>query len=179
VAARRQAVAADRAQLGPSAADGDLARFRAAEHRIALASRLLDDLIVLPGGRRVGLEPILGLVPGLGDIVGGAAGFWLIAEATRFGVPRVVLVRMLVNTLLDLVAGVVPVLGDLFDFAFKSNARNLALFRRHALDPGARTTGSQAFLAGLALVFVGFVWLVIAALGWLLSIEIPAPSFGG
>jgi hypothetical protein len=134
--------------------------------------------VELPGGRRVGLEPILGIIPGVGDLVTGAAGFWLIAEATRFGVPRVVLVRMLVNTLIDLAVGAIPFLGDAFDFVFKSNARNLALFRRHALDPSASTTGSRAFLVGLVLVFVGFVWLLITILGWLLSIEIPAPSFG-
>ena len=149
-----------------------VARFRAAERRLGVASRLLDDLVTLPGGARFGLEPILGLIPVLGDVVGGAAGFWLIAEAARFGVPRVVLLRMLVNTLLDLGVGLIPLIGDLFDFAYKSNAKNLALFRRHALEPGASTTGSKAFLAGLLLVFIGVVWLIVLAVGWLVSLVI-------
>ena len=61
------------------------------------------------------------------------------------------------------------------DFVFKSNTRNLALFRRHATDPGASTTDHRAFLAGLVLVLVGVLWLAVVAIGWLLSIEIPTP----
>jgi hypothetical protein len=66
----------------------------------------------------------------------------------------------------------VPVLGDLFDFAFKSNTRNVALFRRHAADPTASTREHKLVLAGAVVVLVGIAWLVFAAIGWLLSIEI-------
>ena len=152
------------------------ARFGAFERRFALVSRLLDDLVAIPGtSHRIGLDPIVGLVPVVGDAVSGVVGFWLIAEATRFGVPRVVVARMALNTGADLVLGLVPLLGDMFDVVSRSNARNLALFRRHALDPGASTRDDRLILLGIGAIIVGFVWLLATAVGWLLSIDIPAP----
>ena len=151
-------------------------RIEEAERRIATVSRLLDELVTVPGTtHRFGLDSVVGLIPGFGDIASAAIGVWIIAEAARFRLPAVVLVRMVVNTLVDFVVGVVPILGDAFDFFFKSNTRNLALFRRHATDPGASTTEHKAFLAGLVLLLVGMVWLVALAVGRLLSIEVPAP----
>lgn len=156
--------------------DESARRFEAFERRFTLVSRVLDDAVAVPGTRlRVGLDPLLGLVPILGDAVSGVVGFWLIVEASRFGVPRVVLARMVLNTVVDLILGAVPLLGDLFDIVSRSNARNLALFRRHALEPGASTRGDTAILAGLLLVVVGVIWLAVMAIGWLLSIRIPAP----
>lgn len=152
------------------------ARFRAFERRFSVVSRLLDDLVVVPGtNHRVGLDPIVGLIPVVGDAVSGVVGFWLIAEATRFGLPRVVVARMVLNTSADLALGFVPVLGDVFDIVSRSNARNLALFRRHALEPGASTRNDRLVLVGLGALVVGFLWLIVTAISWLLSIEIPAP----
>jgi hypothetical protein len=141
-------------------------RFRAAEARIARVTRLLDELIRVPGTPiRVGLDPIIGLIPVVGDVVAAGAGAWVIAEAARFGVPRVVLARMVLNLLVDLGIGAIPFLGDAYDLFFHSNTRNLELFRRHALDPAASTRNEQAFLAGLLLLVVGLVWLALVALG--------------
>jgi hypothetical protein len=135
---------------------------RAAEQRIAFVARVLDDLIRVPGTqRRFGLEPVMGLVPWLGDLVSAAIGAWIILEARRFGLPGPVIGRMVAYVVLDLVVGAIPLLGDVFDFAFKSNSRNLALFRRHAMNPQASTTGDRAFLAGLALLLLGVVWLLV------------------
>ncbi len=147
-----------------------------AERRIALVARVLDELITIPGTRqRFGLDSIVGLIPGVGDLASAAVGGWIIVEASRFRLPGVVLARMVVNTVVDLVIGSIPLLGDVFDVVFKSNTRNLALFRRHATDPGASTTEHRAFLAGLVLVLVGLIWLAVVAIGWLLSIQIPVP----
>ena len=147
-----------------------------AERRIALVARVLDELIPIPGTRqRFGLDSIVGLIPGVGDLASAAVGGWIIVEASRFRLPGVVLARMVVNTVVDLVIGSIPLLGDVFDVVFKSNTRNLALFRRHATDPGASTTEHRAFLAGLVLVLVGLIWLAVVAIGWLLSIQIPVP----
>lgn len=152
------------------------ARFAAFERRFSLVSRVLDDLVRVPGTKhRIGLDPIIGLIPVVGDAISGAVGFWLIAEATRFGIPRVVVLRMALNTIVDLVLGAVPVLGDLFDVASRSNARNLALFRRHALEPGASTRDNRLILLGLGAVTIGILWLLVSAIGRLLSLEIPAP----
>ncbi len=158
-----------------SAARDRSARFDAANRRISFVARILDDLVTLPSGRRVGVEPVVGLIPGAGDIVSALVGVWLIVEAARFRLPGVVLARMVLNTLVDLVVGIVPVLGDLFDFAFKSNTRNVELFRRYASDEAADVGEHRRFFAGLLLVLVGIGWLLVSALGWLLSIEIPAP----
>jgi hypothetical protein len=141
-------------------------RFEGVERRIGRVTRLLDDVVRVPGtGIRVGLDPVIGLVPVVGDAVSALAGAWVIAEAARFGIPRVVLARMVVNLLADLGIGAIPLIGDLYDVVFRSNARNLDLFRRHALDPGATTRGEQAFLVGLVLVIVGVVWLALVLLG--------------
>jgi hypothetical protein len=151
-------------------------RFRDAERRIGRISRLMDELVPIPGtSQRIGLDPVLGLVPGAGDLVSAIAGGWIILEAVRFGIPGVVLLRMVWNTVVDLAVGAIPILGDLFDVAFRSNARNLGLFRRHALDPAASTAEHWSFLAGLVVVLFGVLWLLWTAISGLLSIEIPAP----
>ena len=161
---------------GPVVGEARSERFRAFERRYAAVSRVLDELVAVPGtNQRVGIDPLIGLIPVVGDVVSAGLGFWLIAEATRFRIPTVVLARMVLNTLVDLAIGAIPFLGDLFDVVSKSNKRNLELFRRYATDPGASTTSHRLFLGGLLLLIVGVIWLMIAAIGWLLSIEIPVP----
>ena len=146
-------------------------RFLAAERRIALMSRVLDDLIEIPGtGRRVGLDPLIGLIPFVGDGISAIAGVYLVAEASRFRLPAVVLARMVVNVLVDMTIGLIPFLGDLFDLVSKSNARNLALFRRYALEPEASTNEHRRFFVGIGLVVLGMLWLAWQALGWLIGL---------
>ena len=145
-------------------------RFHAAERRIGRVTRILDELIGVPGTPiKVGLDPIVGLIPVVGDAVAAGVGAWVIAEAAHFGVPRIVLGRMVLNLLVDLGVGAIPVIGDLYDVVFRSNTRNLELFRRHALDPDASTRGERTFFAGLLLVVVGILWLAVAAFGALIS----------
>jgi hypothetical protein len=156
--------------------DHSTRRIDEAERRIATVAHILDELVTIPGTRQtVGVDSVVGLLPGIGDVASAALGAWVILEAARFRLPGVVLARMVVNTVVDLVIGAIPLFGDLFDVVFKSNSRNLALFRRYATDPGASTTEHRAVLAGLALVFVGVAWLAFVALSWLLSIRIPTP----
>ena len=102
-----------------------------------LAARLahwLDTAFRVPGTSiRFGLDPILGLIaPGLGDAVTGGLGTYLFFVALRRGVPLVIILRMAFNVLADTAVGSIPVLGDMFDFAWKSNEMNLELIRRHA-----------------------------------------------
>lgn len=107
------------------------ARSRAAPDlaRLERLARLLDDQFSV-GGFRFGLDGLVGLVPGIGDTLTGFASAYLIFEAWRIGAPRGVLARMLLNVLVDYVVGSIPVLGDLFDFGWKANRRNLALLRK-------------------------------------------------
>ena len=161
----------------PGVATGRQADVAAAEKRIAGVARLLDDLVTIPGTRhRVGLDSVVGLIPGAGDIVAAGVGVWILVEAARFRLPPIVLARMVVNLVVDLAVGAVPILGDLFDVAFRSNSRNLALFRRYASEPGASTAAERAFFVVLLVVVGAVVWIVASAIGWLLSIEIPVPG---
>jgi hypothetical protein len=132
----------------------------AAERRIAWVARLLDDLVVVPGtNARVGLDPIIGLIPVVGDLVAAVMGAWIVLEASRFRVPGIVLVRMILNTFVDFVIGLIPLLGTVLDFGFKGNRMNLELFHRYALDPGEDTGGHWAFVLGLLAILVGLGWL--------------------
>ena len=139
-----------------------------------LIAWLLDNSIPIPGtGRRIGLDAIIGLVPGLGDILSGGLGVLIVARAAQRRLPNIVLARMLSNVALDFAIGSIPIIGDAFDLWFKSNARNIALLRRYADDPTASTAGQWTFFLGLLAVMgviaVGFVWLVWSVLSALLG----------
>jgi hypothetical protein len=136
-------------------------RFHDVEARIRRVTYLLDEVVPIPGtGQKVGFDPVVGLIPVVGDVVGAIVGSWIILEAARFGIPRVALGRMIVNLLVDLGIGAIPLIGDVFDIVSRSNSANLAIFRQHALDPDASTAGHRAFFVGLVLLLVGAIWLI-------------------
>ena len=123
--------------------------------RLATLAWFLDSAFTVPGSTRTfGVGPMIGLIPVVGDVVGAVAGGYLIFQAMRVGLPRIVLVRMTVNVVIDAAIGVVPFAGDAFDFVFKPNERNFRLFEQHALDPQRSTRGSWAFVVGLLAVAV-------------------------
>jgi hypothetical protein len=100
--------------------------------RVRVLARLLDSSITIPGTNlKFGLDPIIGLIPGIGDLMGAVMSGYIILEAVRADVPNVTLVRMLVNVGIDTLLGAVPALGDVFDAAWKSNTMNVALLERH------------------------------------------------
>jgi hypothetical protein len=142
---------------------------RSALERARSLARLLDSAARIPGTDiRIGLDPILGLVPGLGDVAGAAFAGYLVLVAARTGVSRGVLVRMLLNVAVDAFVGAVPVAGDLFDAAWRSNARNVALLERYLQDPRRVRTSSTALVAtvlgSLALVAAGGMALAVLLL---------------
>ena len=129
---------------------------------------LMDNQFRIPGtNMRFGLDPILGLVPFLGDISTFAVSGTLVLTMARHGASRAVVIRMVVNIILDLVIGSIPVLGALFDFGYKANERNVKLLRRHYVEGKHQGSGS-GFLAmviiilllALALVIYGLVKIV-------------------
>lgn len=104
----------------------------AAVARIEAVSRLMDDLFEIPGTNvRVGLDSIIGLVPVVGDIVGKLISSYLIWEARQLGVSRFTVARMVANSTVDAVVGIIPFAGDAFDMAFRANLKNLALLKGH------------------------------------------------
>jgi hypothetical protein len=109
---------------GPSRADSVA--------RLDALSRLLDSAFLIPGtNQRVGIDAVLGLIPGIGDLVSTALASYIIWEARQLGLPRWKIARMIGNTAVDTTVGAIPLVGDLFDVAFKSNRRNLKILREH------------------------------------------------
>jgi hypothetical protein len=107
----------------------------------------LDEGIRLPGtGFRIGLDPILGLVPGFGDAAGAVLASAIVAEALRRGISRFTLIRMAANIALDALFGTVPLLGDFFDAAWKANLKNLALLERHIEVPTDARKADRTFV---------------------------------
>ncbi len=107
-------------------------------NRIRKLSVLMDTSIGIPGTPfRFGLDPIIGLLPGGGDLISAAFSAYIIFLATRFGIPREDLTKMIFNVALEAVVGTVPLVGDLFDAYYKSNIRNLAILEKHlmAVEP--------------------------------------------
>ena len=141
-------------------------------------SRILDNAIPIPGtGYRIGLDPILGLLPGGGDTVSGALGAYIIVEAARIGLPRKVIWKMVGNIMFDAVIGTVPVLGDLFDAGWKANVKNVALLERHLDLIPLDSKSDYLFLIGLIsiliIIVLGFAALTLIAVNWLVQAIVP------
>jgi Domain of unknown function (DUF4112) len=110
----------------------DLKGRQEAQRRLQRIAKLMDSQIRVPGlGLKIGADAILGLVPGFGDILTGAIGAYLIYEAQRLGVPRSAIVRMIANIAVDTAIGAIPLFGDVWDFFFRSNDRNMQILARH------------------------------------------------
>lgn len=137
-------------------------------------ARLLDSAAKVPGtSLRFGLDPIIGLVPGIGDLVGAALSGYFVLLASRLGAPSSVIVRMLGNIIIDTVGGTVPVIGDLFDVGWKSNIRNLALLERHLGQPESTKRASRAVVwgtvAALVLLAVGAAAVGVLIVRWVVD----------
>jgi len=111
--------------------------------RLRRLATLLDAAIQLPFGYRIGLDGLIGLIPGVGDGIGMALSGIIIFKAARWGVPTTTLLRMVANVLLDGVVGTLPLAGDLFDFVWRANLRNLALLESHLAATAGTTLAPQ------------------------------------
>jgi hypothetical protein len=144
---------------------------RSAVTRAKGLARLLDDLIRIPGTKiGIGLDPIIGLIPGVGDMAGGLLSTYILMIAARQGVSTSVLLRMLGNIAIDSLVGVVPVVGDLFDFGVKANRRNVDLLERYLLAPGQTKAASRGVVAGIVLGALLIVVGAIAAGVWVIRL---------
>lgn len=149
-------------------ADGEMADALRQPRRLA---DLFDESIPLPGGYSIGLDPLVGLLPVVGDLSASAVSVYIVMEAVYLGVPRETLARMLANVAVDTVVGGLPIVGDLFDAAFKANARNVALLEQRLVDPEGASADRRLLAAvGVVLALVvaatsvaigaGVLWLV-------------------
>lgn len=131
------------------------------------AARLMDDAVRIPVlGIRVGLDPLLGLLPGAGDLAAAGVSGWIVIEAARLGASPTVIARLLLNMALDILLGTVPVLGDIFDVTFRANRRNLRILERHLSDPAGTRRRSTAVLGGALLGVLGLLGGLGALLVW-------------
>ena len=130
-------------------------------------SWLLDESIPLPGGYRIGLDGFLGLIPGIGDFIGGLLSSVLIYKANQIGVPRTILLRMIINMLIDSTLGAIPLLGDIFDFVWKANKRNVNLLARYQQSPDKTYRKSMLENTLFILILIGITALLISFVVWL------------
>lgn len=128
--------------------------------RLRRLAHVLDEALRLPGGYRIGLDGIVGVVPGVGDSLGAAVSVYIVTAAARLGVPTTYLLRMILNIGLDMLIGLIPVLGDLFDFVWKANTRNLVLLEKGL----GRASRGKAGERRLVILIVILAALVIAAM---------------
>lgn len=138
-------------------------------------ARLLDEAIRIPGTNiRIGLDAILGLLPGGGDVAGGLFSAIIMLQAARVGAPTAVLARMLGNVVIDTAVGSIPLIGDVFDFAWRANSKNVRLLESWRERPAGTQRASKVavagFLAALVILIVLAVWGAIALGGAVLDL---------
>lgn len=130
---------------------------------------LLDSTLKIPGTPwYLGLDPIIGLIPGIGDLLANLIGVTILGLAARLHVPRIVLARMSLNLLINGAIGSIPVAGDLFSVWFRSHARNARLLREAATHPSRTTGGDWLYVASIIGMTIVMLVLAIALVTWLL-----------
>ncbi|MGH7216970.1 MAG: DUF4112 domain-containing protein [Nitrospiraceae bacterium] len=133
-----------------------------------LLAKILDTTVKIPGTPfYVGLDPLLGLIPGLGDMIANLIGTVILILAARLQVPRVVMARMSLNLLINGTIGAIPILGDLFSVWFRSHARNAVLLREAATKPDRSNQGDWLYVAGIIVGTIVLLLLAITAVLWI------------
>ena len=140
---------------------GEILSPDARTRRVRTVARLLDNAISIPGTSwKIGLDPIIGLIPGVGDMVGAVLSGYIVLEAVRAEVPTFTLARMLVNVGIDTLLGAVPGVGDVFDAAWKSNAMNVALLESHLVATGGAPPKRRNVIGVMVLALLVLVLIV-------------------
>ncbi len=129
----------------------------------------MDNFLRVPGTQfRFGLDPLMGLLPGLGDTGSAIISAMALIAAARRGLPKILLARMSLNILINEAIGIIPVAGDAFSFWFKSNARNYELLKRHTAAPRASTKSDWLFVALVLVALAAILVVSLAVSFWLL-----------
>ena len=143
--------------------------------RLRRISHLLDNAIPIPGTKyRIGLDPILGLIPGGGDLISSIFAGYVVFKGAQLGVPKETLIQMAGNIVFDTFAGTVPVAGDLLDVTWKANVKNIELLDAHLGSPEPGKKADWLFVAGLLLglmlIVGGVIFLSVMLFGWLFQV---------
>ena len=130
----------------------------ATRKRLSHLAWLLDSSIPVPGlNFRIGLDALLGLIPGVGDALGVLLSSYILREAARLGVSKTILIRMGLNVLVEGLIGIIPFAGDVFDAAWKANQRNVRLLSAYLDNPRKATGASRGFVFIVTLLVIGFL----------------------
>jgi Domain of unknown function (DUF4112) len=146
--------------------------------RVRQLARLLDEAILIPGtNKRIGLDPLIGLIPGGGDTLTMLLSAYIVLEAALLGLPATTLLQMVGNIVIDAFAGTVPLLGDLFDVVSKANMRNLKLLDAHLAEPEFRAKSDKLLVLFIAVLLA----IIIASFGLVAALlfSLVAKIFGG
>ncbi|MGI9034684.1 MAG: DUF4112 domain-containing protein [Pyrinomonadaceae bacterium] len=132
------------------------------EESLETLARYLDGLVTIPGiNWKFGLYSLVGLIPGAGDTATALVSFYILASAVRYGVPKITLVRMGLNIAIGYIIGIIPVIGDAFDFVWKPNKKNMALIRARATvsadEAKKGKTSDWLFVGMIILILVGML----------------------
>lgn len=131
----------------------------ATRERLNWLAWLMDNSIIVPGTNfRVGLDSIIGLIPGVGDALGALISSYIMAEAARLGAPKTTLLRMGFNVAIESLIGIIPLFGDLFDMAWKSNQRNVKLLANYVDNPRRSSNNSRVFVVILTILLIILVF---------------------
>lgn len=134
-------------------------------------AKTLDNLIKIPGTeKRIGLDPLLGLIPGVGDLLSSFMGLVLLVSGAKKKIPKSAYLRMIANWALNGLVGLIPVLGDLFSFYFKSNQRNLVILENYLNDSTRPRAHHQGW--GSVFILIALFTLILAVLALLLGISL-------
>jgi hypothetical protein len=141
------------------------------QHHVDRLNRLawlLDNSIRVPGTNyHIGLDPLIGLVPGIGDAAGALLSMVIVSEAARLGLPATILARMGLNVALEVLIGSIPIIGDVFDMTWKANARNARLFERYTTSSKKTITSSKIMIFFIMLIFA-FISVLSIYVGFLI-----------
>jgi Domain of unknown function (DUF4112) len=146
--------------------------------RVRQLAKLLDEAILIPGiNKRIGLDPIIGLIPGGGDTLSMLLSAYIVVEAAILGLPAPTLLQMVGNIVIDALAGTVPVVGDLFDVVTKANTRNLKLLDAHLTEPEFRAKPNKL----LVMLIVVLLAIIIVSFGLIAAVlfSLVLKLFGG
>jgi hypothetical protein len=161
-----------------SGSTGSTSQARAAElaasdarlARVRVVARILDNQFRIPGtSYRIGIDPLIGLVPGVGDAVSALLSLWVLVTAARLGAPPAVLARMGLNIAVDTLAGAIPLVGDVFDAGYKTNVRNLRLLETWVQRPAPTRRASRVRVLATVVVAVALVAALLFAVWTLVA----------
>ncbi len=144
-------------------------------HRVNALAHVMDASIRIPVSNwRIGIDGIIGLIPGIGDFIGALISGYIIMQAARAGVPAPVMLRMMANVGIELLLGVIPFAGDLFDFAYKTNLRNVTLLNKSIDNRRLAARQSWLFLFSVAAFFIvcvtALVFISVKLLAWIFAL---------